>query len=101
MNIQLRYINNNYTSNGACVLSILTQDASEALNLIFPLSVPVLLTFNTDPSFIDASAPLEKKNSKWGHLLERIHLISPSFILMLDDTTILSLFVGIQALSLT
>ena len=50
-----------FTSNGACVLSILTQDASEALNLIFPLSVPVLLTFNTDPSFIDASAPLEKK----------------------------------------
>ena len=32
------------TSKGACVFSILTQDASEALNLIFQLSVLVLLT---------------------------------------------------------
>ena len=66
------------TSNGACVLSILTQDASEALNLIFQLAGPVLLTFNADPSFIDVSTSLEKK-LKWGHLLGRIHLISPSF----------------------
>ena len=67
------------TSKGACVFSILTQDASEALNLIFQLSVPVLLTYNTHPSFIDTSAPLEKKKSKWGHLLGRIHLKSRSF----------------------
>ena len=48
------------TSKGACVFSILMQDASEALNLIFQLSVLVVLTINTDPSFINPSAPLEK-----------------------------------------
>ena len=90
------------TSKGACVFSILTQDASEALNLIFQLSVLVLLTINTGLSFIYQSAPLEKISNGdtfWGLFIRSRHLLmlfaTVVVVLMLDHTTIISFFVSI------
>ena len=144
------------TSKGACVFSILTQDASEAVNLSIKHSNYLFLYYlllywsmvhwriclsweknqdgntcwgafiwscylsmldhttaicffgvikafsltwcNFGASFLPKALSL-KKNSKWGHLLRSIHLISQSF--NIDHTTIISFFVGIKTFSLT
>ena len=65
----------------------------------FPITYYCITYYYIDPSFIDASAPLEKNfqngDTCWGAFIWSRHL------LLIDHTTVISFFVGIRAFSQT